>query len=272
MSDFLQSMAAASRERADRLPDEPSGMDLRRPSFPLLLGAFDLIAEIKHRSPAEGDLSAPDADRAARALEYADGGAAAISVLTEPTRFGGDMAHLREVADAVAALRLPVMCKDFLVSRRQVLEARANGASGILLIATLLDGPQLKDMLDIALDHALFVLLESFDEADLERCRRLLRTHRYRDAAERSALLFGVNTRDLRTLEVDAGRLARLSASLPAGAIAVAESGLNEAPDAARAAGHGYRMALVGTALMRSSEPARLIASMLDAGRRRVAV
>lgn len=271
MSNFLQSMAAASRQRAEGLPSRVPQAELERPSYPLTLGGFDLIAEIKDRSPAEGDLAPPDADRVQRARLYADGGAAAISVLTEPTKFGGEITHLREVVDTVSDRHMPVMRKDFLVDRRQVLEAKAAGASGILLIAATLDDAELTDMLDCAFEHSLFVLLESFDEADLARSGHLLESARYRDAAADARLLVGVNTRNLRTLEVDATRLARMAARLPEDTIAVAESGLRCADDAADAAANGYRLALVGTALMRSADPAALIAKMLDAGRQRIA-
>lgn len=271
MSDFLQSMAAASRQRAQNLPARLPQADLERPSYPLSLAGFDVIAEIKDRSPAEGELARPDADRARRARQYTVAGAAAISVLTEPSRFGGAMSHLREVVDAVSERHLPVMRKDFLVDRRQVLEAKAAGASGVLLIAALLDDRQLTGMLECALDHSLFVLLESFDAQDLERSGKLLRRPRFREAAADARLLVGVNSRNLRTLEVDAARLAQLAARLPEGAIAVAESGISRAEDVAAAAADGYRMALIGTALMRSDDPAALVAALLDAGRRRVA-
>ena len=290
MSDFLQSMAAASRQRAQNLPARLPQADLERPSYPLSLAGFDVIAEIKDRSPAEGELARPDADRARRARQYTVAGAAAISVLTEPSRFGGAMSHLREVVDAVSERHLPVMRKDFLVDRRQVLEAKAAGASGVLLIAALLDDRQLTGMLECALDHSLFVLLESFDAQDLERSGKLLRRSRFREAAADARLLVGVNSRNLRTLEVDAARLAQLAARLPEGherleleehptpepgpgevRIAVAESGISRAEDVAAAAADGYRMALIGTALMRSDDPAALVAALLDAGRRRVA-
>lgn len=261
MSDFLAQMAQASAERAARVP-RYADADLDKPVARLALGAFEVIAEIKERSPAAGRLAGDGHDRVARARAYADGGATAISVLTEPSRFDGALQHLAEVAAAVPGL--PVMRKDFLVEPSQVLEARAAGASGVLLIATMLDDARLRAMLDVAYEHGLFVLLESFDAADLARLHRFLQPRDF-DSAHTGRLLFGVNTRNLRTLEVDAARLAELAPALPDGP-AVAESGIALAEDAAAAAGLGYSIALVGTALMRSATPAALIAALKRAG------
>ncbi len=266
MNDFLLQMATASAERAARLRRYRSA-DFDRPVLPLAPGAFEVIAEIKARSPAEGALAGAAYDRAERARQYAAGGAAAISVLTEPSRFDGALEHLAEVAGAVP--ELPVMRKDFLVEPAQVLEARAAGASGVLLIVGMLADDKLRAMLDAAFEHGLFVLLESFAAADIDRLHAFL-TPRDLDAAAGRRLLFGVNARNLRTLEVDPGRLASLAARLPDGP-AVAESGLRTAADAASAARLGYALALVGTALMRSVEPAALIGAMRRAGQKALA-
>ncbi len=261
MSDFLLQMAASSAERAAAAPAFGSA-DFDLPVVPLELGGFDVIAEIKQRSPAEGELKLSERGRVEQAALYAEGGAAAISVLTEPSRFDGSLEHLREVAEALPGT--PVMRKDFLVDPVQIDEARASGASGVLLIVAMLDGPKLREMLDCAYGHGLFVLLESFDGRDIARAGALLNdADRERMAA--GQLLFGVNTRNLRTLEVDPERLRLLVDQLPEAA-RVAESGLHTADDAARVAGYGYTMALVGTALMRSDDPATLIADMKRAG------
>ena len=260
MSDFLKDMAISSAARAAAARTFTDA-DFDRPVVPLSLGAFDLIAEIKNRSPAEGQLrdqlpvADSDAHLAARASAYANGGAAAISVLTEPSRFDGELEHLEAVVAAVPST--PVMRKDFLVEPVQVLEARAAGASGVLLITTMLDDATLASMLDCAFEHGMFVLLESFDEDDVLRSARCLD----RDGQ----LLIGVNTRNLRTLEVDANRLERLAPLLP-DAPCVAESGLHAAEDAGRVAGWGYTLALVGTALMRSEDPTTLVREMRTAG------
>jgi len=269
MSDFLQNMAAASAERATALSSDYSSADFDKPLVKLDLGDFDVIAEIKEHSPAEGKLGSRESDRAVRATRYASGGAVAISVLTEPSRFAGDLVHLEEVVAAVP--ETPVMRKDFLVEPVQVHEARKAGASGVLLIATMLSDAKLREMLNVAWQHGMFVLLEAFDENDLARASKLLEDD---DECERAAggqLLIGVNTRNLRTLKVDAKRLQRLAPLLP-DARCVAESGLHVADDAATVAGYGYRMALVGTALMRSDDPAALIAAMRHAGSGRVSV
>ena len=262
MSDFLKDMAASSAARA-ALAGSFTDADFDKPVVPLTPGAFGVIAEIKRRSPAEGQLSSKgdsdpqkgDSDLFSRARAYAAGGAAAISVLTEPSRFDGELAHIEMVAAAVPGT--PVMRKDFLVDPVQVLEARRAGASGVLLITTMLNEEKLRAMLDCAWEHGMFVLLESFDEEDLFRSSRFL------DGA--GQILIGVNTRNLRTLEVDADRLQNLAPALP-DARCVAESGLHSPEDAARVAGWGYSMALVGTALMRSEDPTALVAAMTDAG------
>ncbi len=267
MGDFLQTMATSSRERAAAVAHvSATGFD--KPVLPLQLRDFDVIAEIKDRSPAEGELAAADSDRAARARAYADAGAVAISVLTEPSRFAGSLEHLSEVAAAVP--NTPVMRKDFLVDPVQVLEARHAGASGVLLIAAMLDDATLREMLDCAAEHNMFVLLESFDGDDLARTGALLDTPDYQALASTGQLLVGVNTRNLRTLHVDPDRLKQLAPSLPP-ARCVAESGLHTAEDAASVAALGYRVALVGTALMRSSDPGALVAAMRAAGSDKVA-
>ena len=266
MSDFLQTMAISSTERAAAAG--PIGAaQLDKPVVPLKLGAFDVIAEIKDRSPAEGELTGQGVDRTSRARQYAAGGAAAISVLTEPSRFDGSLEHLAEVAAAVPDT--PVMRKDFLVDPVPILEARGAGASGVLLIAAMLDDGQLRAMLDCAAEQGMFVLLESFDEDDLARSSKLLDNQSDRERADAGQLLFGVNTRNLRTLHVDPERLRKLAPALPAGRC-VAESGLHNESDAADVAGLGYRLALVGTALMRSEDPAGLVAAMREAGSARL--
>lgn len=269
MSDFLKTMAEGSAARAEAAKGSLRPVDLDRPVFPLSLDGFDVIAEIKNRSPAEGALVGGPDDRGERAKRYVEGGAAAISVLTEPTQFAGDLTHVEEVVRAVAGTPVPVMRKDFLIDPVQILEARAAGASGILLIATMLSDERIEDMLDCAYEHAMFVLLESFDEEDLRRCVALLDEPRHLDQAASQRLLLGVNTRDLRTLHVDPERLETLGSKLPPGVACVAESGLHNGQDVAAAARWGYSLGLVGSALMRAADPAGLIREMLAAGRER---
>jgi indole-3-glycerol phosphate synthase len=263
MTDFLQSMAVLSAERAAAVGRKFSSADFDKPVLPLQLAGFDVIAEIKDRSPAEGDLATGGRDRGTQARSYAAGGAAAISVLTEPSRFSGSLAHLEEVVATVPDT--PVMRKDFLVAPAQIDEARVAGASGVLLIATMLADNRLREMLDVAYGHGLFVLLESFDADDLDRAAKLLDNSTDMDHAQEGQLLYGINTRNLRTLHVDPDRLKNLAPALPQ-ARCVAESGLHDADDAAAVAGYGYSLALVGTALMRSDDPAALVSAMRVAG------
>jgi indole-3-glycerol phosphate synthase len=267
MSNFLTEMAQESAQRAAASNESFTSQALDKPAFPLRLNGFDLIAEIKNRSPAEGPLASAGDSRVKRATDYASGGAVAISVLTEPNRFDGQLAHLEEVVEAVAEQQMPVMRKDFLVDTVQILEAKAAGASGVLLIAAILSDGQMKDMLDCAIDNDLFVLLEAFDKTDLERATRVSQSANICEQSAKQKFLIGVNTRDLRSLAVDKSRLQRYGPLLPDGVTGVAESGLLVPRDAEQVVAWGYQMALVGTALMRADDPAELIREMLDAGR-----
>ena len=267
-TDFLSVMARASRERARRLAARVSSHELRRrvnalppaPRLALSRAGFDLIAEVKFASPSLGQLGEnPSAQHAAgRARCYAEAGACALSVLTEPVRFAGSLAHLRAAAGASSA---PVLRKDFLVAPLQVLQARAAGAGGVLLVLRILDDAELEHMLAACAGCGLFALLEAFDEPDLERAARVV------DETRGVTLLVGLNARDLGTLQVDRERCLRLAARLPGGVPAVAESGIESADDARAAAQAGYTLALVGTALMRASDPAAEIRALLAAGR-----
>ena len=156
----------AALERRAR--QAPAGAPLR-----LSASGFDVIAELKLRSPAAGVLGDESQDWLGRVAAYARGGAAAVSVLTEPSRFDGSLEHLRRAAQVLAPLGVPAMRKDFLVDPYQVLEARAAGAGGVLVILRMLPRPRIAELLDVAADHGLFVLLEAFDEADLELAREL---------------------------------------------------------------------------------------------------
>lgn len=269
MSDFLERMAQSSRERLrEALARVPPEALLARalasplpPPLRLAADGFDLIAELKLRSPAAGTLRTGDEDLAARVTAYARAGAAAVSVLTEPTRFGGSLEHLRLCAGALAPEAVPAMRKDFLLDPYQVIEARAAGAGGVLAIVRMLDEHELEAIVRQARALSLFVLLEAFDERDIERLH---------DAIARlgtAGLLAGVNSRDLATLEVVPQRLERLCRELPASVPRVAESGIAAAEDAGRAAAAGYDLALVGSALMREDDPAALLAAMLSAAR-----
>jgi indole-3-glycerol phosphate synthase len=276
--DFLQQMAESSRERvrAAKAQRSQAGiLDLAKymPEPPALVassGGFDLIAEVKLRSPAAGLLKAGDENVGARVAGYATAGAAAISVLTEPSRFDGSMAHLEVAAKALAPLRVPAMRKDFLVDPYQVIEARAAGAGGVLIILRMLPREVLESLIEQALALNLFALLEAFDEQDIELAHTLAEkygTAKPPNADKRARLLAGVNCRDLVTLKVVPGRLESLARSLPTAIPRVAESGVGSVEDAARVAGVGYEFALVGSALMTAADPHALVEGMLAAGR-----
>lgn len=270
MSDFLAAMAASSRERVHAARRTRSFAELQAeaalapPVRPLVLDRFDVIAEVKLASPSVGVLDANGGraeDRVvARAKAYERGGACAVSVLTEPSRFGGSLDHLAAAARAIA---IPTMRKDFLVDAWQVWEARAAGASGVLVVLRIVDEPTLDAMLVAAAATGMFVLLEAFDEAELKRASAVVT----RGGAR---LLVGVNTRDLGTLTIAPGRLAALAGHLPGGVPAVAESGLTGPADVAHAAHLGYHLALVGTSLMSDEHPADAVLAMRRAGREAV--
>jgi indole-3-glycerol phosphate synthase len=270
-SGFLDDMARSSAARvAEALRHESAQALARRarqapPSPPLRLSeaGFDVIAELKLRSPAAGQLGTASQDWLARVADYARGGAAAVSVLTEPSRFDGSIEHLRRAALVLAPLGVPAMRKDFLVDPYQVLEARAAGAGGVLVILRMLSRQQSVQIMNVAAEHAMFVLLEAFDEADLEAARELLAA----STAPREQILVGVNCRDLQTLEVVQGRFAALAPLLPAGWPSVAESGVAGGSDARRMRQLGYRLALIGTALMASEDPCKLLREICDAAR-----
>jgi indole-3-glycerol phosphate synthase len=221
---------------------------------------------VKLRSPAVGQLQGAEEDVAARVGAYATAGAAAVSVLTEPTRFDGSLAHL-ELAVRALAGRIPAMRKDFLVDPYQVIEARAAGAGGVLVILRMLQRPEIEALLATAAGLGLFVLLEAFGAEDIDLAHELTHAHAARARAAGAPLLVGVNCRDLVTLQVVPGRLEQLAARLPADAPRVAESGVASAEDAACVAAAGYDLALVGSALMRAGDPLALVGNMLRAAR-----
>lgn len=268
--DFLAAMARSSAARSaaaqQREPERALAARVAKlPAPPALRldGRFDLIAELKLRSPAQGMLSGPAADIAARVAAYAEGGAAIVSVLTEPERFDGSLEHLLRASEALKPHGVPAMRKDFLVDRYQLLEARLAGACGVLLIVRMLDRETLAELAAFAAELGLFVLLEAFDEADIAIAEEVAAAWR----GVRDGCLIGINSRDLVTLQVVPQRLEALAPRLPRRFPRVAESGLAIAEDAARLAAAGFTLALVGTALMSAADPARLARAMIDHGR-----
>ena len=274
MSGFLDDMARSSASRAAQAMAREPFAELERRAKAAPPGArlslsdqgFDVIAELKLNSPAAGRLGAPDEDWLKRVTAYARGGAAAVSVLTEPSRFDGSLEHLQQASAALAQFKVPAMRKDFLVDPYQVLEARAAGAGGVLLIVRMLSRAQLVQLLDAAAEHALFVLLEAFDGADLQTAREVLAA-RTRQSAPGAEILVGINSRDLQTLKVVPERFEDLAPQLPRDWPAVAESGVATAGDARRMMGLGFRLALIGTALMSRDDPGQLLREILAATR-----
>jgi indole-3-glycerol phosphate synthase len=206
-----------------------------------------MIAECKRRSPSRGVLRR-QYDPAAIALGYAKAGAAAISVLTEPAFFDGALEHLVAVR---AAVEVPILRKDFIVTDYQLVEARAAGADAVLLIVAAFDyagpgahGPDLPDLVARARALGLDVIVEVHDERELER------------ALAAGAEIVGVNNRNLRTLDVTLDVARRLADRIPSSVVKVAESGLKKADDITALASVGYDAFLVGERFMTSADPA----------------
>jgi indole-3-glycerol phosphate synthase len=271
-ADFLSRMRQASHARVARARSlEPEAELLRRARAlpkppPLTLSGFDIIAELKLRSPAAGVLAATGFNRNAQVAAYARAGAAAVSVLTEPDEFKGDLEHLREAVAQLYGTGCPVMRKDFLTDPYQIIEARAAGAGGVLVIVGLVDDAALDALLGCAADLGLFVLLEAFTAEDLARIAAL-RSAAAGASKARAPVLVGINCRNLRDLSVDFARFAALAPHLPPHLPCVAESGIDGVASVRAVAALGFRLALVGSALMRNRDPATALAELLAAGR-----
>ncbi len=209
--------------------------------------AVSVIAEIKRASPSKGVLSG-DFRPAAIAVEYEQGGAAALSVLTDTAYFMGSLDHLKA---ARGATMLPVLRKDFTIDEFQVAEAAANGADAILLIAALLTGKQLRRYREAAEAYAIDALVEVHDEAELDA------------ALDSGAAIVGVNSRNLRTFEVNLDVAVRLGEKIPDGVVKVAESGIRSAADIERLRTVNYRGFLVGEHLMRAGDPRQALRELI---------
>ena len=252
----LDEIVVGVREDLARRQAAASEADLRaaladadpvRDPMPHLRGpGSSVIAEVKRRSPSKGDLAAIT-DPAALARQYAAGGAAAISVLTEERRFSGSLDDLRAVR---AAVDVPLLRKDFMVEPYQVLEARAAGADLVLLIVAALDDDTLRRLHDQARELGMAVLVEVHDEPEAERAVAL------------GAELVGVNARNLKTLAVDEDAFGRLAPLLPADRVLVAESGISGPVDVKRYVAEGARAVLVGEALVKDGDPEGAVRAM----------
>lgn len=238
-------MSAAAIEAAARTA--PAALDAHAA---LAAPGLSLIAEVKRSSPSKGAL-ATIPDPAALATAYEVGGAAAISVLTEQRRFGGSLADL----DAVrAAVGVPVLRKDFMVSEYQVHEARAHGTDLILLIVAALTDIELTRLLTLTHDLGMSALIEVHDAEETQR------------AVAAGARIIGVNARNLKTLAIDPDTFGRLRPLIPAGTLAVAESGVSGPQDAARYAAEGADAILVGESLVRDGDPVAAARALIAAG------
>jgi indole-3-glycerol phosphate synthase len=249
----LSGILATARERVERLRPlseiltrRAAAVEPRRFGARCADGTVGVIAEVKRRSPSAGTIR-EDLDPVAHARAYAAGGAVAISVLTEEAHFGGSLVDLETVAAAVA---LPALRKDFLVDELQLLEARAAGAAGVLLIARVLAPIRLRDLTREARSLGLAPLVEVHGADELE------------SACAAGATLIGVNSRDLDDFTIDLARAERLLSRVPADCIAVAESGIATRADVERLAAAGADHVLVGTAVSRLGEPAAAVRAL----------
>ncbi|MEW6366211.1 MAG: indole-3-glycerol phosphate synthase TrpC [Acidobacteriota bacterium] len=240
-------LAARLPERAGR-PSSPVGRIVRSCGF--------IIAEIKRASPSRGRITA-HADVVERALAYERGGADAISVLCEPDYFCGSS---EDVAAVARSVRVPVLCKDFVVDPYQLVQARHDGASWVLLIARVL-GEALGAYVERALDLGLEPLVEVHSEPEL------------RHAVASGARVIGINSRDLDTFHVDFDTVKTLAPLVPPGSATIAESGIRDEADLRALADAGAHGFLIGEALMRSSDPESMLRGFGRAlGRAEVAV
>ncbi len=239
----------------DTLKERALRMQPALDPLPLLRSpGVSVIAEVKRASPSQGTL-APIDDPAELARSYAAGGAAAISVLTESRRFGGSLGDLAAVR---AAVEVPVLRKDFVVSSYQLWEARAVGADMVLLMASVLDQQALECLIDRARSIGLTPLVEAHTDIEVER------------SLVAGAQLLGINNRDLTTLRVDLATFARLAPLVPPAVVRVAESGIRGPHDVFELAQAGADAVLVGTSLVSGSvagtDPAAAVADLVAAG------
>lgn len=232
----------------DRLRDAVAAERSARPFAEALSGpGLSIIAEHKRRSPSAGIIRA-DLDLATIVAGYEDGGASALSVLTESEGFGGS---LDDLVEARKASILPVLRKDFIIDRYQLAESAAAGADALLLIVAAMDASLLDEMHSEALELGLDVLVEIHDEDELQ------------TAIDVGAQVIGINNRDLRDFTVDPGRTLELIRDVPTGKTVVAESGITGRPLIEEFEASGVDAALVGETLMRAPDPARAVAQLL---------
>lgn len=264
MSSFLARVCAESAERvAAAARTEPLAALRDRavatPPPPPFGAALEggIIAEVKRASPSRGVIAA-GRDAAVQARAYVAGGAAAVSVLTEPAHFHGSLDDLAAVA---AAVSVPVLRKDFVVDPYQLYEARAAGAAAALLLVAALEQVRLAELVHTAADVGIEVLIEAHDAAEVERAAAVAAE------VEGRAAVVGVNARDLRRLSVERSRVATLVGGLPAGVIVVAESGVGGPADVTAYRRAGADAVLVGEHLMVSDDPTAATRALVEAAR-----
>ena len=229
----LQKGKVGQHELETRISAQSPALNL---SGALMSGEVRLIAEIKKASPSRG-LLCPDFDPVRLAQTYADNGAAAISVLTDP-RFQGEPEHIVQIKSSGASQRAPVLRKDFIFDPYQVYEARSVGADAILLIVAILEPGQLKELLALSMSLWMQCLVEVHDKGELE------------TALAAGAEIIGINNRDLRTFKTDLAVTERIAPLVPRGKIIVSESGINSKEDMARLGALGVNAVLVGEAVV----------------------
>lgn len=249
LSDILESTQSRVRQLSDSPPtNQPSLSVFSTVSFQETLSGpgLSVIAELKRRSPSRGQLWS-DPDPVPRARQYIQGGAAAISVLTEPDFFSGSPDDLTQVKREVP---VPVLRKDFIIDSLQVTESKQMGADALLLIVAALDKIQLAELLEECRSQQIEALVEVHDEAELER------------TLEVGAELIGVNCRDLNTFTVDLSTAERLAPRLEGAKLKVAESGIRTREDMERMGDAGYQAVLVGESLVTSPDPVQVLSEL----------
>ena len=256
--DILARIVAKKREelaeRANRLDQWQREAETRRAGRRDFRAALTgrvpaIIAEVKKASPSKGVLCA-DFDPARIAANYRQGGASAISVLTDESFFQGSLSHLEAVR---AAVDLPVLRKDFTIANAHIVEAAAHGADAILLIAAILSERELRDFRESAAGYGMAALVEVHNRREL-------------DAAIASgAEIIGVNNRDLSTFTVTLDTSVELAAHMPSNVVRISESGIRNAADIARLRAAGYTAFLVGEQLMKSGDPAAALRQLVAA-------
>jgi len=256
----LDAILAVTRTRVAAL--QPGARDLERAAqrapqprpFPRDPGGeVGVIAEVKRRSPSQGAIR-EDLDPVAHARAYVEGGAVAVSVLTDEPHFGGSIEDLRRVA---AAVSVPVLRKDFVIDEAQILEARTASASAVLLIARIVSAAQLAALASAVRGWDMTPLIEVHADAELDAAF----------AAGGSRYVLGVNARDLDTFAVDLGGAERLIARVPGSVLVVAESGVQSRSDVERLAGAGADFVLVGTSIARRTDPEAAVRALVGVER-----